>query len=384
MIGIDFYLFGYFLIQPKKEQTAAVFDLLLQKKISVKKAKGDLLIVRQRYRKILAPYLDSMGVAYTKNKGLPEIMYENRKRYSVFAAAFLCIFLFLFLNSRVFDVRILGEKKDANQEVLSALSREGLYPGASFHSLDFSEIENGLKQACPSVAWINLHRRGTVVYVNFIEREEGDASPAPSLSNLVAKEDGIIVAVSPGSGVANVKVGDAVKAGDLLVSAVHPDGTVSGATGEVLARVEGEIFAKAAYRESKTALQRQKNVEITLNFFGFSINIFKNYRNLPSGCDIIENNRQLQLLGRASLPISLSFQTAYLPKEETVVLTEEEVMHLAQARLNAAMSELLPLGEIVSLQTEGTFTDEGYIFTLHYAQIRNIAEPKPIRTSDNG
>ena len=73
MIGIDFYLFGYFLIQPKKEQTAAVFDLLLQKKISVKKAKGDLLIVRQRYRKILAPYLDSMGVAYTKNKGLPEI-----------------------------------------------------------------------------------------------------------------------------------------------------------------------------------------------------------------------------------------------------------------------------------------------------------------------
>ena len=67
-----------------------------------------------------------------------------------------------------------------------------------------------------------------------------------------------------------------------------------------------------------------------------------------------------------------------------MVLTEEEVMHLAQARLNAAMSELLPLGEIVSLQTEGGFTEEGYIFILRYAQIRNIAEPKPIRTSENG
>ena len=36
------------------------------------------------------------------------------------------------------------------------------------------------------------------------------------------------------------------------------------------------------------------------------------------------------------------------------------------------------------IDTEGGFTEEGYIFTLRYAQIRNIAEPKPIRTSENG
>ena len=384
MIGIDCYLFGYFLIKPQREQMAAVFDLLLQEKISARKVKGDALVLRKKHRKSVVSHLDSLGVAYTENKGLPEYIYRNRKRYSFFAAAFLSVFLFLFVSGRVWDVRLLGAEKDMETEVLSVLDEAGLRPGVSFRSLDFSEIENDLKQTCPAVAWVNLHRRGTVVYVNLIERDGENAPPLSTFSNLVAKEDGIVVAVSPSSGVPAVKVGDAVKAGDLLVSAVHSDGTVSGASGEVLARVEGEIFAKAAYRESKTVLKRQKNVSIGLNFFGFSINIFKNYRNLPSGCDIIENNKQLQLLGRASLPISLAFQTAYLPEEETMVLTEEEVMHLAQARLNAAMSELLPLGEIVSLQTEGGFTEEGYIFTLRYAQIRNIAEPKPIRTSENG
>ncbi len=383
MIGIDSFLFGYFLIQPKKEQMAAVFDLLLREKISARKMKDDSLLLRKKHRKLLAPHLDSMGVFYTKEKGLPEYMYRNRKRYSFFAATFLCIALLLFLNGRVWDVRILGTENDMEKTVLSALCEEGLYPGVSFRSLDFSEIENELKRTCPAVAWANVHRRGTVVYVNVIERSADDSPQEQELSNLIASEDAVIVAISPDSGVACVKVGDAVKAGDLLVSAIHADGTVSGASGEVLGRVEGKIFAEASYNESKTVMQKHKNVEIVLNFFGFSINIFKNYRNLPSDCDIIENNRQLQLLGRTALPISLSVQTAYLPQQETVVLTEEETVRLAQARLKIAMSELLSRGEIVSLQTEGRFTEQGYVFTLHYAQIRNIAEPKPIRTIEN-
>ena len=96
MIGIDCFLFGYFLIQPKKEQTAAVFDLLLQKKISAKKVKDETLIVRKKHRKILIPHLESIGVTCTENKGLPEFIYRNGKRYSIFVAVFLCFFLFLF------------------------------------------------------------------------------------------------------------------------------------------------------------------------------------------------------------------------------------------------------------------------------------------------
>ena len=381
MIGLEYFLFGYFLIEPKAEQKARVLDLLFSMKIGAKKIKSDAFVLRKKHKKILVPKLDSLGVSYTEERGLPHFIYKNRKRYSVFAAILLCFFVFAFISGRVFEIRVSGASTDTENAVLSSLSDAGLYPGAAFRSLDFSEIENGLKRACSSVAWVNLHRRGTVVYVNVIEKETEDSSQENALANLVASEDSVIVAVSPSSGVPCVKVGDAVKAGDLLVSAVYSDGTLGGASGEVLGRVQGEIFVEVLKSEQKVTLKRQKNVKIALNFFGFSINIFKNYRNLPNDCDIIESNRQLRLLGRASMPISLSVQTAYLAQEQTVLLTEEEAIRLAEARLRASLSDLLSKGELVSMQTEGGFTERGYAFTLRYAQIRNVAEPKPIRTS---
>ena len=381
MIGLEYFLFGYFLIEPKAEQKARVLDLLFSMKIGAKKIKSDAFILRKKHKKNLVPKLDLLGVPYTEERGLPHFIYKNRKRYSVFAAILLCFFVFVFISGRVFEIRVSGASKDTENAVLSSLSDAGLYPGVAFRSLDFSEIENGLKSACSSVAWVNLHRRGTVVYVNVIEKETEDSSQENALANLVASEDSVIVAVSPSSGVPCVKVGDAVKAGDLLVSAVYSDGTLGGASGEVLGRVQGEIFVEVLKSEQKVTLKRQKNVKIALNFFGFSINIFENYRNLPNGCDIIESNRQLRLLGRASMPISLSVQTAYLAQEQTVLLTEEEAIRLAEARLRASLSDLLSKGELVSMQTEGGFTERGYAFTLRYAQIRNVAEPKPIRTS---
>lgn len=379
MIGLEYFLLGYFLIQPEKEQMAKVLDLLFSMRIGARQTKNGALLLRKRHRKNLAPILDSIGVSCTVEKGLPDFICKNRKRYAIFSALLICAAMLVFMSGRVFEIRVLGIEGEAETGVMSALENAGLYPGAPFRSLDFSEIENELKEACPYIAWVNAHRRGTVVYVNVIEGEEENPPSSVSLSNLVAREDCVIVSVSPDSGVACVKVGDAVRAGDLLVSAIHPDGTLSGASGEVLGRVEGQILSCAMFEESKITLQRQKNVEITLNFFGFSINIFKNYRNLPIGCDIIENTEQLRLLGRATLPISRTVQTAYLPKTETVTLTEEETVRLAEVRLRTAMNELLPMGEIVRLQTEGHFTEQGYVFILHYAQIRNVAEPKPIR-----
>ena len=383
MIGLEYFLLGYFLIQPEKSQLAGIFDLLLSLRIGAKRTKNGALVVLKKYRKQLIPMLSSAGVLYSEEKGLPQFIYRNRKRYSAFFALFICFFIFAFLQSRVFEIRIFGASEDVEKTVLSALDTRGVYPGASFRSLDFSEIENSLKETCPSVAWTNVHRRGTVLYVNVIENDTEDFPTENVLANLVASEDCVIVSVSPNSGVPYVKVGDAVKAGDLLIGAIHKDGTISGASGEVLGRVHGEIYVEAACRETKITVHRQRNAEITLNFFGFSINIFKNYRNLPNDCDIIENKRTLRLLGRASLPISLSVKTAYLSEKETRILTEEETVRLAEVRLRASISELLSEGEMIRMQTEGNFTENGYAFTLRYTQIRNVAEPKPIRTDEN-
>lgn len=381
MIGIKELLFGYFYIEPAPERTAAVYDLLLNLGIGARRMKNGRIVVREKHRKILSESLSSIDACTSEALGLPRFIIKNRKRYGVFAALIICLLLLIYAGSRVWEIRIQGVADGEQKEIISALGAQGLSAGVSFRSLDFSQIENALQEACPSVAWANIHRRGTVVYVNVIGTQAEQMPGTIGIGNLVAEEDCVIVEVSPDSGVPCVKVGDAVRKGDLLVSAVHPDGTLSGASGTVLGRVSGEIRAHACTEETKIVSKRIKNVEVTLNFFDFSLNIFKNYRNLPNGYDIIENKSQLRLFNRISLPISVTFRTAYLLREETVHFSEAEAIRLAGVRLRVSLSELLSKGELESLRTDGAWTEDGYVFFAYYVQIRSVAELKPIHTA---
>ncbi len=381
MIGIKDFLFGYFYIELPREKVAAVYDLLLNHGIGVKRMKKNRLIVREKYRKTLAEPLSALDVHLSENFGLPHYILQNRKRYGVFSALVLCLFLLIFVGGRIWEIRIQGVADGEQEKIISALDAQGLSEGAAFRRLDFSRIENALQTSCPSVAWVNIHRRGTVIYVNVIGAQAGQIPGTNAIGNLVAAEDCVIVEISPDHGIPCVKAGDAVRAGDLLISAIHPDGTLSGACGTVKGRVRGELTARACTEETKNVPKKIRNAEIDINFFDFSINIFKNYRNLPSGYDIIESERQLRLFGRIALPISVTLRTAYLLCEETVQFSEAEAIHLAGVRLRASLSDLLSEGELESLRTEGAWTEEGYVFTAYYVQIRSVAELKPIHIS---
>ena len=142
--------------------------------------------------------------------------------------------------------------------------------------------------------------------------------------------------------------------------------------------LENPEYIKFLNHPRISAEEKIKTTEITINFFDFSINIFKNYRNLPNGYDIIKSERQLRLFGRISLPISATVRSAHLQREQTVHLSEEETVRLAGVRLRAELSRLMSKGELESLRTVGAFTQEGYVFTAYYEQIRNIVELKPI------
>lgn len=378
MIGIKNFILGYFLVTPNEEQAAYVYDLLLNHGIEAARIKNGALAIREKYRKKFEKPMSDISLDLSEIKGLPRYIIRNRKRYGVFAAILLCVFLFFFVRGRVWNIRVQGASAEVESKILSALAAEGASEGVPFRSLDFSEIENGVLRACPSVAWLNVHRRGTVMYVNVIESQTENIPNKNEIGNLVASEDCVIIEISPDSGVASVSVGEAVQKGDLLISAVHPDGTVSGASGTVRGRVSSEISAHALYKESKNILKKVKTTEIKINFFDFSINIFKNYRNLPNGYDIIKSERKLKLFGRISLPVSATVYTAHLRREQTVQLSEAETVRLASVRLRAALSDLMSKGELESLRTVGVWTQDGYMFTAYYEQIRNIAELKPI------
>lgn len=378
MIGIEYFLFGYFLITPSEGKHADAYNLLLSHGIGAKRVRDGRIAVREKNRKSIIAQLIETGASISDPKGLPYFIYRNRKRYGVFSALVLSFLCFSFASSRVWDVRIQGADATMEQEMLSALRSEGLSVGVPFRNLDFSAIENGLRESCPSVAWVNVHRRGTVIHVNVLGAQLGESVEDGAIGNLIAAEDCVILEVSPDRGVPCVRPGDAVRAGDVLISAVHPDGTLSGASGRVMGRVSGEICASASVKETKKVSEKIKNVSFSLNFFDFSINIFKNYRNLPNGYDIIESERRPRLFGRVALPLSVTVCTAYTCREDPISYSEAEAIRLAGVRLQASLSAFLSKGEMESMRTAGEWKDGAYVLTVQYVQIRNVAKLEPI------
>ncbi len=378
MIGLDYFLFGYFFVHPKMEEKGVLLNLLLQKGITAQQRKGGCLIFKEKQRKILAPFLEKMDCTVSEMRGLPRFIIGNRKRYGFFAGLLLSLFLLLFSSTHIWDIRAFGADATLENAVVEALREQGIYSGASLRNVDFSEAENRLLRECPSLGWVSIYRRGTVLYASLIPRAQGDSDAPSSLGNIVASEGGVIVSVSPSAGDVCVKVGEAVEKGALLISAVHKDGTLSGAEGEVLACVSGQISAFCEKEESRTVVQRTKTVSIGIKIFDFSLNVFKNYGNLARECDIIESEEQLKLLGRYPIPVFLRRETAYESKEERVCYSDAEATALAAVRLRAALSELLSEGEMRSMRTEGAWQGERFVMTVYYEQVRSIGRLVPI------
>ena len=378
IMGVKGFIFGCFFILPDAEKRGALCRRLFENGIPFTEDKRGRLFIPSRCRKNAEAICTELGCSISECVNLPRIIYLNKRKYGVFAALAVCLFIFLFSMGRVWDIRVLGADETVEKALLDVLSEQGVAEGIRFSSFDLSETENTLKAACPSAAWVNLHRRGTVLYLNVLEKEgEGDESGVP-LANIVASEDCVVVEVSPDRGVARVKVGDAVRAGELLISAVHTDGTLSGAAGRVLGRVSGSVCAVCKAEETSVTSKKCGVASVRINFFNFSFNIFKNYRNFANECDIIEETKQLYLPGRISLPFSVTTERVYATEQVQIHRSETDAVRIASVRLKQALSEILPLGELESLRTVGAWTEEGYLLTAEYVQIRDVSMSVPI------
>ena len=199
--------------------------------------------------------------------------------------------------------------------------------------------------------------------------------------NVVADRDCVIREINVTSGVAVVKPGDVVKRGDVLIS-----GTVESefgtelvhASGSVIGETAAEIVGSAA-RSEKASLGTESHLgEIRLNIFNLSVNIFKNYRNSPSECDIIEDNETLVVFSDKSLPFGITRVYERVERFGEVEYTDSRMIELAYSRHSRALLAYLSGAELVKIKTEGKRTDTGYTVSSSIVYSCDVGEEKII------
>ena len=380
MARIDHLIFGYRKVKISPENLSSATSLLLYAKISSRINSDGTVSVRERDMERLRK-LFSGQVEYSESELLGIYgRYKKLRNKGVMFSALACALILTLISSLfVWDVRIDGNSTLTDAVISAELEDCGFSVGSMWYFTDKSVIENRLLTKCPALSWVNINRRGTVAYVRVSEKLEGSTQSDivdSGYRNIVAACDCVIEEVSVKRGVAVVKKGDTVKAGDLLISGVTPDGFCS-ADGTVLARVTDTVSASA---EREYTLKSDKSEELIsrdLKIFNFSINIFKRYRKTDNECDIIEDVKVFSLFGKCNLPIKIVSRYAVDYEERECSYNDAQLVRLVSARLTAATVKRLIGADLTKIKTDGKFTDWGYLMSSHIEYVGDIGIPLP-------
>ena len=311
--------------------------------------------------------------------GLPQRIASLRGRWGLLAGACIGIVLFYLSQSVIWRVDVIGNERLSESEIIQILEENGMSVGDRKKSLNTDYIEQRVMINNDDIAWISINISGTVASVEIreaIDTEIKDKDLKPA--NLVSRYDAQIVSLEVYTGFNCVKEGDFVRAGDLLASGISKNekGYIhyTRASGSVFARVTHTFEIEIPLNQTKKVLTGEKISKKTLNFFGNSIKLFINYRNLPTSYDIINYIYTFNPFSLGELPISLSVDEYYEYEMVDVTISENEAMEQAYEVLRQKIDTELPEAQILKKSMQGEIVGDKYVLKCTVTAICNIAK----------
>ena len=384
MARLDEFIFGYYKGRVSADDSCKLANLMLKQGIcSSIDPTGKFSLSQKDLSRFLSGSRGKIRYDIGSPRGIYGFIRQNRQRYGLFISLILTCVLAVISSGLVWDVRISGNERLPDYVIENALSNVGFGVGTSWRSIDKNLIESELLIEREDIAWISVNRRGTVAYVEVIESENvGNREDAgPLYSNIVADRDGVVEEITVQSGVANVKIGDVVKKGDVLIS-----GVVENESGTAFCRAQGYVRAESvcdvvAFAERETVEKSvigKSTSYIKLVLFNFSINIFKNYGNYENTCDIIEEIRGFALFDKYELPIRIEKAYAYEYTNQAYIRSDDEIIATAKQELDSKIYTVFKDADVLKLRTVGEFYDLGYRLTSRVVYSAEIGKESAI------
>ncbi len=376
-------IFSYRRIRAESGYEAKLATMLVTSGIPARVEKDGCFIIAERdipaFKKI------SMGrIRYSISEpmGLGGALRRSVKDYSIILTIIFGILLNYFLTLLVWDVRVSGNERLGEEKITDALSDCGFGVGSFWWGFDGGEYEMLLCERVPELAWVQINRRGTVAYVEVIERSSLEVEPDViyTASNIVATHDCVIEEITVYEGRALVKPGDVVKKGDMLISGIVEDEggvRITRASGSVRGHIAEKYTVNVGEIEEEKVSEKGELSALTLNIFSLPLNIFKNYGNSSSDCDIIKEKDILMLPGGLRLPVSLSREYSVVESVNVINNPKSSLPSIAGERLVEGLHRMLEGRDLISLKTEGTYLDGGYqmdAYIVYCAEIGSEVE----------
>lgn len=302
------------------------------------------------------------------------------KRPVLTIGVLLLLVLNIYLPGKILFVQVEGNSSVPTMQILEAAEKCGLKFGASRRELRSEKIKNALLEEIPQLQWSGVNTRGCVAVISVKERQVTQKPAAERVvTSIVASQDGVIYKCTVTRGNPVCKIGQAVKAGEILISGYTDCGLTIQAT-----KAEGEVYAKT---ERILALifpriwqerldQEQQITKYSITIGKKRINLYNGSGISPTTCGKMYKEMYITLPGGFVLPI-------YITEETWITYNSQDICYdadAANANLSgyaaSYLSEQMIAGQV--LASEEDFVDQESVYQTNgkYACLEMIGQER--------
>ncbi len=275
-------------------------------------------------------------VRILKKRGLFMAIRPFRRRFGLVVGLALFLGLIYYCSCFVWQIEVSGCEDTSYTQILADLEELGLKVGCR-NTIDVGVIENRYLKGNEKLSWMSINIRGTTAYVEV--KEEGIRPEVIDLStptNIYAARDGIILSIRDYGGERQVQPGEAVAAGDLLVSGDHTDQygvrRLTRSIATVIAQTTRETQITVPLKETLRQKTGKIQKKYAISLGNWKIPLYFNKRIGYNEYDTMEKVCPLRI-GSFALPLRWSVITVEEVQSAPLERTVEEARREAQSRL---------------------------------------------------
>ncbi len=323
-------------------------------------------------------------VKIIKKCGLPFVLSPLRNRWGIFAGILFFVLLISFMGGFIWNITVTGTDKVTDAKIIDYLSQNGLAIGKRWADFDKENLEFSVLSDFEDIGWISINKFGSTAGIEINETvNTPNIIDNSKITNVRATKDGIIKHVTALSGLPQVKAGEAVTKGDLIISGVYQSEVdnknhFTHAHGTVLAEVKDSVTLNIS-REQNNKIYTSKKEYKSFYFFGIKIPLY--FAKEKGTSDTVTEKSYFEL-NSFRLPIAIINEQENYYKIESKTLEDDELVELAKSELEKRKNDEFKDCNIVDEKVSYDLGVDSCKITGEYIFIEDIGEEVEIELND--
>ncbi len=277
----------------------------------------------------------------------------------------LILLFSLILPSRILFVQVQGNSTVPSKMILEMAEECGISIFASRRKVRSEKVKNALLEKVPTLEWIGVNTSGCIATISVTEKTINDMpdEATSGISSIVASRDGVIWECTVLRGNQLCKVGQAVKAGQTLVSGYTDCGIAIKST-----RAKAEIYAQTIRDlqvitpeiSEKRDTQSGQRIKYSLKIGKKLIKLYKDSGISDTRCVKMYTEYDLELPGDFVLPVTLIKEVQEHYDALETIESDLDSINWLEAQVDKYLLDHLLAGEIQEKKLDYQIYD-GYI-----------------------